>query len=243
MKLEISHLTKKYGRHAILKDINLSVQNQKSLIFIGPSGSGKSTLLRLIGGLIVPTSGSISLDDAPVPLKEAALLQYRRSIGTVFQSWNLFPHLTALENISLPLVEVHAKSLKEAHALSMDLLKRFDLQKHAHKRPSQLSGGQSQRIAILRAVAIHPKLLLFDEPTSALDPLMTAEVLDLIKDLKEEGTDFILVSHHMGFARKVADYAAFIADGRLLEAAPTAEFFENPRTPAAKSFLENVLKY
>lgn len=243
MKLDIQNLSKVCGKTPILKEIHLAIADKKSLIFLGPSGSGKSTLLRLIGGLIIPTKGTICLDDIEVPTEKNALLRYRRSIGMVFQAWNLFPHLTALQNVSLPLIEVHGYAPEQAREISLELLKQFELQNHADKRPGQLSGGQSQRIAILRAVAIKPRLLLFDEPTSALDPLMTAEVLDLIKGLKEQGTDFILVSHHLGFARKVADYTAFLSDGRLLEASPTAEFFAQPRTEEARAFLQNILKY
>ncbi len=243
MQLEISNLSKVYGTVTTLRDISLTIPECKSLVLLGPSGSGKSTLLRVVAGLAIPDKGEIVLNGKPIPTDESELLAHRRSIGTVFQSWNLFPHLTALENISLPLYRVHGIPLAEAKVRAVELLTRFGLQDHASKRPAELSGGQSQRVAIVRAVAIHPSLLLFDEPTSALDPVMTAEVLDLIAELKEEGSDFILVSHHLSFARKIADYVAFIEDGDVLEAGPTAAFFKAPKTEHARSFLEKVLKY
>lgn len=243
MQLEISNLSKVYGKVTTLRDISLTIPECKSLVLLGPSGSGKSTLLRIVAGLVIPDQGTIVLNGKPIPKEESELLAHRRLIGTVFQSWNLFPHLTALENICLPLTKVHNLSLAEAKDRAVELLTRFGLQDHASKHPAELSGGQSQRVAIVRAVAIRPSLLLFDEPTSALDPVMTAEVLDLIAELKEEGSDFMLVSHHLSFARKITDYVVFVEDGQVLEAGPTPAFFQAPRTEHARNFLAKVLKY
>jgi polar amino acid transport system ATP-binding protein len=210
---------------------------------LGPSGGGKSTLLRLIGGLESPEAGSLSVDGADVPQKDHELRLYRSRIGTVFQSWNLFPHLDALANVMLPLTAVHGLAAEEARARAEELLDRLHLDGHGHKRPAELSGGQRQRVAIARAVAIRPKLLLFDEPTSALDPEMTAEVLEVIADLKSEGRTFILVTHAMNFARTVADQVAFLATGKIVEQAPAQEFFTAPQSEVAQRFLAKVLKY
>lgn len=243
MQIELDDIKKSYGPMQVLRGASLSIPACKSLMFIGPSGSGKSTILRVIAGLVVPDSGHVTLNGMVIPTDEKELLDYRRSLGTVFQSWNLFPHLTALENVSLPLYRVHGLSRKEAYQRAMELLTRFGLQDHASKYPGELSGGQSQRVAIVRAVAIQPRVLLFDEPTSALDPAMTSEVLDLIAELKEGGSDFILVSHHMTFARRIADYIAFVKEGKIIEVGETKSFFESPQTIDAKNFLDKVLKY
>lgn len=221
----------------------MEIGNCKTLAILGPSGGGKSTLLRLIGGLEIPDSGEIFLDDKKIIFKEKELLHHRRSLGMVFQSFNLFPHLTALENIELPLHRVHGMSLADARDASLQLLRRFGLREHAYKKPSQLSGGQRQRVAIVRAVGIKARLILLDEPTSALDPLMTSEVLDLVQELEKEGRDIILASHHMTFVKKAADWVAFLADGRILEYGPTQRFFSSPKSAQARQFLEKVLKY
>jgi polar amino acid transport system ATP-binding protein len=225
-----------------LRDIYLDVECQ-TLALLGRSGSGKSTLLRIIAGLEFPDRGEVFLDGKKMIFEESALRRHRREVGIVFQSWNLFPHLTALENISLPLHYVHGHSAAEAKELAMQLLSRFHLRDHAHKRPAQLSGGQSQRVAIVRAVIPKPRLILFDEPTSALDPLMTAEVLDLIVELKEEGTDLIIASHHLTFIRKMAECVAFFEEGQLIEKAPVEQFFQHPQSLKAQAFLAKVLKY
>lgn len=243
MKLELSGLTKRYGEQTVLDDLTAELDFPHVLVLLGPSGGGKSTLLRVIGGLESPDSGSLTLDGQPVPAGEKARRTYRANIGTVFQSWNLFPHLDAMANIMLPLTCVHGLSTPEAQARAADLLERLQLGGHGHKRPAELSGGQRQRVAIARAVAIRPKLLLFDEPTSALDPEMTAEVLEVIADLKAEGRTFVLVTHAMNFARVLADRVAFLAGGRLLEHGPAGNFFRAPATEAARRFLERVLKY
>ncbi len=243
MKLELQDLTKRYGPQTVLDGITVRLDFPHVLALLGPSGGGKSTLLRVIGGLESPEAGSIRVDGAPVPAGGKGLRIYRSGIGTVFQSWNLFPHLDAMANIMLPLTAVHGLSREDARERASELLNRLHLDGHGHKRPSELSGGQRQRVAIARAVAIRPRLLLFDEPTSALDPEMTAEVLEVIADLKTEGRTFILVTHAMNFARVVADDVAFLAGGRIVEHGPAREFFADPRTETARRFLDRVLKY
>ena len=212
-----------------------------SLVLVGPSGGGKSTLLRILAGLDVPAAGSVAFDGVPLPHDEAALRAYRRTVGTVFQAYNLFPHLTALENLLLPLVHVHGLAEAAARERVREPLERFGLAAHAHKRPAELSGGQKQRIAILRALVVQPRRLFLDEPTSALDPEMTAEVLEMIGELRAAGTQFVLVTHEMGFARHVADEIAFIADGTVLAHASAADFLDRCTTPRVRSFLRTTL--
>jgi polar amino acid transport system ATP-binding protein len=196
-----------------------------------------------LGGLEHPDAGEVELNGELVLFTEADLLKHRRTVGTVFQAFNLFPHLTALQNITLPLEKVHGRSPGQAQETARQLLAKFHLEDHAAKRPADLSGGQRQRVAIARAVSSKPRLLLFDEPTSALDPEMTAEVLDTILELREEGLDFILVTHEMGFARRVADQVAFLADGRIVEAGPSGQVFNSPTSGQTRAFLDKVLKY
>lgn len=227
----------------MLDRVSLDAMDRRSLVLVGPSGGGKSTLLRVLAGLEKPDSGSVEMDGSPVVFEEKHLREHRRGIGVVFQAFNLFPHLSALANITLPLEKVHGLSGLEAGERAMETLERFRLARHAHKRPAELSGGQKQRIAIARAIAIRPRLLLFDEPTSALDPEMTAEVLDLIEELKEEGRDFVLVTHEMGFARSVADEVAFLADGKIVESGSAEEVFAAPKSGEARVFLSRILKY
>ncbi|CCB87661.1 glutamate transport ATP-binding protein GluA [Parachlamydia acanthamoebae UV-7] len=243
MKLEITQLEKAYNKQKVLKNINLSIPEAQSLALLGPSGSGKSTLLRILAGLESPTCGRVNFDGVPLIFEEKQLRQHRLKLGILFQSWNLFPHLTALENISLPLYRVHGYSKEDADSQAMTLLNRFELAKHAHKKPAELSGGQCQRVAIIRAIAIQPSMLLFDEPTSALDPLMTSEVLDLIVELKKEGKQFIIVTHHISFARKICDWILFLSEGKVLDSKPTSQFFDHPASPEIQYYLEQVLKY
>ncbi len=243
MKLGLRQISKKFGSHAALEDASLELEKVHTLALIGPSGGGKSTLLRIIAGLEHPDSGTVEINDDRIVFTEAALRQHRRTIGTVFQAFNLFPHLTALQNITLPLEKVHGHAAPEAEEVARKLLVRFRLENHAGKRPAELSGGQRQRVAIARAVSIKPRLLLFDEQTSALDPEMTSEVLDMIKELREEGRDFILVTHEMGFARQVADQAVFLAEGRIIEAGPVGPLFDAPTAPLTRDFLAKILKY
>lgn len=243
MRLELSGISKHFGALAALNDITLALPEFKSLAIVGPSGGGKTTLLRLIAGLETPDKGELSIDGARLEFTEERLLAHRRSIGTVFQAYNLFPHLTALENVVLPLEKVHGLTKSEAREIAGNLLDRFNLSPHAHRRPAELSGGQQQRVAIVRAIAIKPRFLLFDEPTSALDPEMTAEVLDFIEELRGEGRDLIIVTHNMGFARHVADHCLFMAEGRVLEAGPAAGMFAAPQSPLLANFLAKVLRY
>lgn len=243
MRLGFDRLTKRFGGHVVLDAITAQVPECGALALLGPSGGGKSTLLRVIAGLLIPEEGAVLIDGSPVPKRESELIAHRRSIGTVFQAFNLFPHLTALENIALPLRLARGMTRAEAEAAALALLERFRLGGHAHKKPAALSGGQKQRVAIARAASAKPRLLLFDEPTSALDPEMTAEVLDLILELRSEGRHLVIVTHEAGFARSVAERVLFLAGGRIAEAAPAAEFFSAPQTPEAAAYLDRVLKY
>jgi polar amino acid transport system ATP-binding protein len=239
MKLALAALTKSFGPRRVLAAATADFGELRTLALIGPSGGGKSTLLRILAGLETADSGAILLDGAPV----AATREYRRQLGVVFQAYNLFPHLTALENLVLPLEKVQGLSAAEARSLALATLERFRLADHAHQRPAELSGGQKQRTAIARAIALKPRLLLFDEPTSALDPEMTAEVLDVIEELKAEGRNFLLVTHEMGFARHVADRVAFLAGGRIVEHGPAEQVFAAPQSAEAQRFLARVLRH
>ena len=243
MRLDLRNVSKQFGERQALRDVTLSVTDFQSLAIIGPSGGGKTTLLRLIAGLTTPETGSLSINGQPIDFSETALLAHRRSIGTVFQAYNLFPHLTARENVMLPLVKVHGLATQEALEIVETLFERFHLSAHADQRPAELSGGQQQRVAIVRAIAIKPRFLIFDEPTSALDPEMTAEVLDFIAELRNEGRDLIIVTHNMGFAREVSDRCVFIAEGRVLEEGSSTDVFGNPQHPLLANFLARVLRY
>ncbi len=243
MKLKLNNLSKRFDSHLVLDALSLELDNVHSLVLIGPSGGGKTTLLRILAGLETPDQGEVELDGTALPIEEIALQRYRRTVGVVFQAFNLFPHLTALQNITLPLEKVHGYTPERAQEVSLQLLGRFQLSAHAAKKPAALSGGQRQRVAIARAVAFKPRVLLFDEPTSALDPEMTAEVLDMIRELRAEGQHLILVTHEMGFARVVADRVAFLAQGRILECGPTTQVFDAPATEPCRKFLTTVLKY
>jgi polar amino acid transport system ATP-binding protein len=243
LRLNFQHITKNLGGQPVLNGVHAQFGPLRSLVLIGPSGGGKSTLLRLVAGLITPDSGSVSLDDQPLPTDEAGLRVHRSHLGVVFQSFNLFPHLTALQNLTLPLEKVHGLPPHTARETALHTLDRFQLGPHASKKPGALSGGQKQRVAIARAVACKPRMLLLDEPTSALDPEMTAEVLDLIIQLRAEGSRFLLVTHAMGFARRVADEVAFLAGGKIIEHGPADALFSQPQTPACHEFLARVLRY
>jgi polar amino acid transport system ATP-binding protein len=243
MRLDLHGLEKWFGTQAALQGITGSITDFKALAIIGPSGGGKTTLLRLIAGLEIPDRGGLAIDGEELLFNSEALRRHRQGIGMVFQAFNLFPHLTALENITLPLEKVHGYDPAQAREHAMSLLQRFQLTPHAAKKPAELSGGQQQRVAIVRAIAIKPRFLLFDEPTSALDPEMTAEVLEIIEELRREGRDLIMATHHIGFARQVADYCLFVSDGAIAEAGPVSELFSRPSTEALRNFLAKVLKY
>jgi polar amino acid transport system ATP-binding protein len=243
MKLEVTGLTKRYGDHAALNGLDLTVDDARVLALIGPSGGGKSTFLRILGGLEIADDGHVSLHGETLPSTASGLLTHRRRNGFLFQQFNLFPHLDALRNLTLPLETVHGLSPADAKRTAEAALDRFGLLTHARKLPAQLSGGQQQRVGIARAVAAKPRVLFLDEPTSALDPEMTAEVLELIQELAAEGQTIVLSTHEMGFARAVADQVAFLAAGRIEESGTPAELFENPKSPLCLRFLSRILKW
>jgi polar amino acid transport system ATP-binding protein len=243
MRLEVEHLSKTYGSTRATDDLTLHLGDTRVLVLIGPSGGGKSTLLRLLGGLETPDHGRLVINGRTLDSAPASLLSYRRKNGFLFQQFNLFPHLSARENIALPLEKVHLHSRPSALEIADAALDRFSLLDHSSKLPSQLSGGQQQRVGIARAIAHSPEILFLDEPTSALDPEMTAEVLELIQELAETGQDIILSTHEMGFARAVADQVAFIASGKIAELAPPLRLFENPESGVCQRFLSKIMRY
>ncbi len=243
MKIEFYGLVKQFDDdRVILKSIDFC-DDIHTLAIIGPSGGGKSTLLRIIGGLILPTAGEIYVDGEKVSADENELQKYRKNIGYVFQQGGLFRHMTAIENITVPLIKVHGYSKEQAEERAGELLGRFGLLEEGHKRPAALSGGQQQRVAIARAIAAKPKMLLLDEPTSALDPEYTTEVLDIIHELKQQGIDFIIVTHEMGFARHACDKVAFLCDGQLMEYGESSRLFNQPETEQFRTFLGKLLEW
>lgn len=244
MSIEITDLSKHYGATKAVDGISLSLDDSVQVLgLIGPSGCGKSTFLRLLGGLEIPTTGSIKIDGKDIPHTEEELRKYRRGNGFLFQSFNLFPHLTALENIVLPLVKVHGWSRDNATERAREVTKRFGLEKHAEKTPVQLSGGQQQRIALARAMAHEPDILLLDEPTSALDPEMKAEVLDVVEELRQAGQRLVLSTHEMSFARHSANHVVFLANGKIVESGDAEELFGNPKSEQVRGFLDRVMKW
>ncbi len=244
MNIELRQINKRYGNTHALRELDLSISDPVNvLVLIGPSGGGKSTLMRLLGGLESPDGRELFFDQKKLIQNESALLSHRRQNGYLFQSYNLFPHLSAIENVELPLVRVHGKTPSEARNLAEIALAQFQLEKHAHKHPAQLSGGQQQRVAIARALAIKPKLLLLDEPTSALDPEMTAEVLSVIEELTRSGQQIILSTHEMGFARAVAEQVVFLSEGSIIEQGPPAALFDQAQNAQVKSFFSKVMRY
>ncbi|CAN5448060.1 amino acid ABC transporter ATP-binding protein [soil metagenome] len=244
MQIEVANLTRHYADRPALDGLELAVESDvRTLALIGPSGGGKSTFLRILGGLEVPDAGTVRVNGHRLPTAERDLLAYRRRNGFLFQAFNLFPHLSAAANIALPLDKVHGASAVEAQGRAAAILERFGLADHAAKRPAELSGGQQQRVGIARAIAHDPELLILDEPTSALDPEMTAEVLDLIRELAEAGQDIILSTHEMGFARAVADRVAFLADGKVVEDGSGEAVFGSPESPAAQRFFSRIMRW
>jgi polar amino acid transport system ATP-binding protein len=241
MTIHCADVEKTFGDHQVLKSVSFHADFEHTMALVGPSGGGKSTLLRIIAGLEHPDAGTIRLNGSPLIFEEKALRAHRRKVGVVFQAYNLFPHLTAMQNVLLPLEKVH--QFPDARQRARAVFERLRLGAHTGKKPAQLSGGQRQRVAIARALAIDPEFLLLDEPTSALDPEMTAEVLDVIADLRETGQAVVLVTHEMGFARETADLVAFVADGAVEECTEAHQFFDSPRTESARKFLARVLKY
>ncbi|GAB2519834.1 amino acid ABC transporter ATP-binding protein [Microbacterium petrolearium] len=239
----VENVQKHYGDFHALKNINLTVDAGEVVVVIGPSGSGKSTLCRTINRLETITSGSIRIDGAELPKEGKALAKLRAEVGMVFQSFNLFAHLTILENVTLGPIKVRGLSKADAETEARRLLDRVGVGHQADKLPAQLSGGQQQRVAIARALAMQPKVMLFDEPTSALDPEMINEVLDVMVSLAKEGMTMIVVTHEMGFARKAADRVVFMADGEIVEQATPDEFFTNAQSDRAKDFLSKLITH
>ena len=241
--ISVQHLVKEYDHGTVhaLNDCNLDIRRGEVVAIIGPSGSGKSTLLRSLNLLEQPTSGAIYFDGADLAGRSVDLDLHRQKMGMVFQHFNLFPHKTVLQNITMAPVTLKKKTPAEAKAQAMSLLERIGLADKAGTYPNMLSGGQKQRIAIVRALAMDPEVMLFDEPTSALDPEMVGEVLDLMRDLAKDGMTMAVVTHEMGFAREVADRVVFMADGRILEEGAPAALFDHPQDPRLQDFLSKVL--
>jgi general L-amino acid transport system ATP-binding protein len=235
------NVNKWFGNFQALRNINLTVKRQEVVVIIGPSGSGKSTMIRTINRLEEHQSGDIVVDGIPLTRNIRNIEAVRMETGMVFQQFNLFPHLTAIENITLAPIHVRKKRKPEAQQLAMELLERVGIPEQAKKYPAQLSGGQQQRVAIARALAMEPKIMLFDEPTSALDPEMIKEVLDVMKELARSGMTMLVVTHEMGFAREVADRVVFMDSGEIVESNTPAAFFSNPEHNRTKLFLEKIL--
>ncbi|RKQ33051.1 amino acid ABC transporter ATP-binding protein [Oceanobacillus halophilus] len=239
--IEINNLKKSFGKLEVLKDINIDVHSQEVVCVIGPSGSGKSTLLRCMNLLEEPTAGDIYIEEDHLTAPKTNINELRQRMGMVFQQFNLFPHMTVLENITLGPKRLKGKSTSEANQLGTQLLDKVGLADKADVYPDNLSGGQKQRVAMARALAMEPRIMLFDEPTSALDPEMVGEVLQVMKDLAEEGMTMAIVTHEMGFAKEVADRVIFMDEGYIVEEGTPDELFENPQNERTKSFLSKVL--
>ena len=238
--LKLDQVRKTFGSEVVLEDITFTVPLHTATVFIGASGSGKSTLLRCINLLDQIDDGQILLDGEDISAAETNPDEVRKKLGMVFQSFNLFPHMTVLENVILAPTKVQGVSKDVATHEALELLHRFGLKEKAHQYPDRLSGGQQQRVAIIRSLARHPRLLLLDEVTSALDPVLVNEVLSTVRDLKREGMTMVLATHEMGFAKQVADEVCYLHGGRILEWGKPAEILENPRHPETKEFLRRV---
>ena len=238
--LALEKVRKAFGSEVVLEDISITVPEHTATVFIGASGSGKSTLLRCINLLEQIDDGIIRLDGADITDPSVDPDEIRRKLGMVFQSFNLFPHMSVVENIILAPMRVHSKSREEAISEALELLDRFGLREKAEQYPDRLSGGQQQRVAIIRSLAVKPRLLLLDEITSALDPVLVNEVLSTVRDLKDHGMTMLLATHEMGFAKQVADEVCFLEHGRILEWGKPEEILENPKKPQTKEFLKRV---
>ena len=239
--IDVKHLSKSFGDHLVLDDISEHVSPGENVVVIGPSGSGKSTFLRCLNLLEQPSAGTIVFDGTEITDPKVNIDAMRRQMGMVFQHFNLFPHKTVLQNITLAPVTLKKKTPAEAETQARTLLERIGLSDKANEYPNMLSGGQKQRIAIVRALAMDPEVMLFDEPTSALDPEMVGEVLDLMRDLAKDGMTMAVVTHEMGFAREVADRVVFMADGKILEEGSPTDIFDHPQDPRLQDFLSKVL--
>lgn len=246
-QLQLRNIRKEFHGQTVLSDVSLDVQHGEVVAFIGPSGAGKSTLLRCVNYLETPTEGELLLDGKPAvgvasrPTRQE-LMTLRRQVGMVFQSFNLFPHISVLRNVALPQERVLGRSRKDAEERAMELLTRVGMGNKAQARPTKCSGGQQQRIAIARALALDPSVMLFDEPTSALDPELGGEVLAVMQELAATGMTMLVVTHEMSFARRVSDRTVFMADGRILEQGPPAQLFGSPQEARTQKFLEAVLE-
>jgi len=241
--VEFRGVNKWFGDFHVLRDINMVVGRGEKVVVCGPSGSGKSTMIRCINSLEAHEEGTIAVDGVELTGDVRNLEAVRRQVGMVFQQFNLFPHLSVMENLTLAPIYVHGVRQHDAEARAMQLLERVKIPEQAWKYPGQLSGGQQQRVAIARALMVQPKVMLFDEPTSALDPEMINEVLEVMTELAEGGMTMIVVTHEMGFASRVADLMVFMDDGEIVEAAAPREFFDNPRNERTKLFLSQILTH
>ncbi len=239
--IEVKNLKISFGKLNVLKDVSINIQKGEKIVIIGPSGSGKSTFLRCLNRLETPDGGQILFEGNDLTNPETNLDQCRQKMGMVFQHFNLFPHLTVLQNITLAPVTLKLKTEEEAKAEAMKLLERIGLPDKANVYPSSLSGGQKQRIAIVRSLAMHPDVMLFDEPTSALDPEMVGEVLEVMKDLAREGMTMVVVTHEMGFAREVADRVLFMNEGYIEEEGTPDEIFQHPKSERLQQFFKSIL--
>lgn len=239
--IQTINLNKKFGSLHVLKDISETINDGEVVVIIGPSGSGKSTFLRCLNLLEEPTSGEILLDGVNITDKSNDINKQREKMGMVFQQFNLFPHKTVMENITLAPIQVKSMSKADAEEIGWRLLKRIGLEEKADAYPNQLSGGQKQRIAIIRALAMNPEVMLFDEPTSALDPEMVGEVLEVMKELAREGMTMVVVTHEMGFAKEVGDRVIFMDEGVMLEQGTPKELFNDPKNPRTQDFLRKIL--
>ena len=239
--IDVKHLSKSFGDHLVLDDISEHIHPGEKVVVIGPSGSGKSTFLRCLNLLEIPTKGSITFDGTEITDPKVDIDRIRRQMGMVFQHFNLFPNMTIRKNITLAPVQTGLMKQAQADQQAMELLRRVGLEDKADSYPNQLSGGQKQRIAIVRALAMKPKLMLFDEPTSALDPEMVGEVLDLMKELANDGMTMVVVTHEMGFAKEVASRVLFMDDGKVLEEGTPTDIFDHPKAERLTTFLDKVL--
>jgi glutamate transport system ATP-binding protein len=241
--VELERVRKSFGSNVVLKDVDLSVERGQAVVVAGPSGSGKSTLLRCVNGLEAIDSGDIRFEGRSLPGAGKEIYRLRSEIGMVFQQFNLFPHRTVLENIVLGPIQVKGLSKDQARQKALALLERVGIPEKAAEYPADLSGGQQQRVAIARALAMEPKLMLFDEPTSALDPEMIREVLDVMRDLANDGMTMVVVTHEMGFAKEVCDRLVFIDAGSIVEDAPPEEFFQGAQSERAREFVDKIIHH
>ncbi|HYH20634.1 MAG TPA: amino acid ABC transporter ATP-binding protein [Azospirillum sp.] len=241
--IELQRVGKWYGHYHALRDVSLSIGKGEKVVVCGPSGSGKSTMIRCINRLEAHQSGNIIVNGTELTDDVKSVETIRKQVGMVFQNFNLFPHLTVLQNLTLAPIWVRGTAKAEIEEVALSYLDRVRIRDQAYKFPGQLSGGQQQRVAIARALCMRPQIMLFDEPTSALDPEMVKEVLDVMIELAEEGMTMVCVTHEMGFAKSVADTVVFMAEGSIIEVAPPAEFFGNPRSERTRQFLGQILEH